>query len=178
ETVDTLASTSGSFLVEKTPLTSLHCLPTYTPMSISPTHKRQHKLLEEEPCNEKERAYQNALRDSYSREANYKSALLGMQSTVVLQSMYCDWVAGQLTALEEKRKKQKKGKLNADRLPKLLTGDAFQTLVEEHEVAAENEKAAHENRWKKREAQSELMAAWREADEARKQRNKECREVF
>ncbi|KIK76903.1 hypothetical protein PAXRUDRAFT_17872 [Paxillus rubicundulus Ve08.2h10] len=51
-------------------------------------------------------------------------------------------------------------------------------LVEEHEVAAENEKAAHESRQKLREVHCKLMAARREAEEYRKQRNKEHREVF
>ncbi|KAI6025988.1 hypothetical protein EDC04DRAFT_2573680 [Pisolithus marmoratus] len=114
-------------------------------MTITPTCKCWHRLLEEEPQNRKECAYQNALHESYNCEVNYKSALFWMQSTVVLQSTYCDQVSSQLAVVEEKWKKQKMGKLNADGLPKLLTGDAFRTLITKHDIAAEKEKAEREN---------------------------------
>ncbi|KAI6023064.1 hypothetical protein BKA83DRAFT_105977 [Pisolithus microcarpus] len=101
-----------------------------------------------------------------------------MESTVVLQSMYCNRLSGQLAAQEERQKKQKMGKLNADGLPKLLTGDAFQACVDEHEAAAKRDKAEQENWQKQKEVQSELMAAWKEMDNAWKQRNKERREAY
>ncbi|KAF9224097.1 hypothetical protein BS17DRAFT_753132 [Gyrodon lividus] len=87
----------------------------------------------EEPRNARETAYQTALHELEAREANFKSALLGMQSTVVLQGMFCERLSGQLAAQEEKLKKRKKGQLNGDGLPRLLTGDAFYGLVVEHE---------------------------------------------
>ncbi|KAG6370168.1 hypothetical protein JVT61DRAFT_12315 [Boletus reticuloceps] len=40
------------------------------------------------------------------------------------------------------------------------------------------EKVDHENRQKRKQAQSEMMATWKEADEARKQRNKKRREDY
>jgi hypothetical protein len=47
-------------------------------------------------------AYQTALHELKAREAQYKSTLLGMQSTVVLQGMFCERLSGQLAAQEEK----------------------------------------------------------------------------
>ncbi|KAF8835750.1 hypothetical protein BDN67DRAFT_865787, partial [Paxillus ammoniavirescens] len=86
-------------------------------------------LLEEEPKDETEMRYQSALQESYAREAQYKTALLGMQSAVVLQSMYCGCTAKQLAAQEETQKQRKKGQLNSDGLPRLLTCDNFFGLV-------------------------------------------------
>ncbi|KIK73765.1 hypothetical protein PAXRUDRAFT_64030, partial [Paxillus rubicundulus Ve08.2h10] len=97
-------------------------------------------LLDEEPTNEKEHAYQIALHESYSCEAQYKSALFGLQSTVILQSMYCDWLSKQLAAQEKSQKKKKKGQLNGNGLPRLLTGDQFYERVVEHQKNAEEEK--------------------------------------
>ena len=128
--MNSLASTSASFLVDNTPLTSeSHRVPEYTPSLISPTRKRTHELLGESPQNTKEQAYQHALRGSYEdwyhREERYKTALIGMQSFAILHVMYCDRLTAQLAAQEERQKKKKKGQLNGDGLPKLLTGDEF-----------------------------------------------------
>ncbi|KIK93751.1 hypothetical protein PAXRUDRAFT_46480, partial [Paxillus rubicundulus Ve08.2h10] len=178
EAVESLASTSASFLVEKTPLNSSHHLPTYVPSPVTPTRKRKHELLDEEPKNDKEHAYQTALHESYSREAQYKSALFGMQSTVILQSMYCDRVSEQLAAQEESQRKKKKGQLNGDGLPRLLTGDQFYECVVEHQKNTEEEKIVQKNRRKQREEQARLMTAWKEVDEEQKRRNKARREVY
>jgi len=134
--------------------------------------------LDEEPRTEKERAYQVALCESYDREAEYKGLQFGMQSTVVLQSMYCDHLSEQLAAQEEKKKRQKKGQLVGDGLPRLLTGDEFYQHVVEHEKVAAEEKIASENRQKQWEEQAVLLATWKEAEEARKQRNKERKDAY
>ena len=180
--MDSLASTSASFLADNTPLTSSHRVPEYTPSLISPTRKRTHELLGESPQNAKEQAYQHALQgsyeDSYHREGRYKTALLGMQSSAILHVMYCDRLTEQLAAQEERQKKKRKGQLNGDGLPKLLTGDEFYTRVVEHEKAIEQDKADRENRQKQREAQPQLMASWKKADEARKERNNVQKEAY
>lgn len=176
--MDSLASMSASFLADNTPLTSSHHVPEYTPSLISPTQKRTHELLDGSPQNTTEQAYQHALQDSYNQEARYKTALLGMQSSAVLHSMYCDRLTEQLAAQEEKQKKKRKGQLNGDGLPKLLTGDEFYMRVVEHEKALEQDKVDRENRQKQWEEQSQLMASWKEADEAQKERNKVQKEAY
>ncbi|KIK80084.1 hypothetical protein PAXRUDRAFT_39468, partial [Paxillus rubicundulus Ve08.2h10] len=179
ETMEALGSTSASFLTSDTPLTSSQCLPKYQPFPLTPTHKRKHASLEETPQTEMERAYyQSKLQEAYSKLAVQQSALLRMQSTVVLQSMYCDCVSEQLAAQEEKQKKRKTGQLNGDGLPRLLTGDEFYGQVVEHQKAAKEDKIERENRRKQKEAQSGVMAAWKEVDEARKRRNKDRRVAY
>ncbi|KIJ14531.1 hypothetical protein PAXINDRAFT_115849 [Paxillus involutus ATCC 200175] len=122
--------------------------------------------------------YQSALQESYAREAQYKTTLLGMQSAVVLQSMYCGHMAEQLAAQEEKQKKRKKGQLNGDGLPRLLTSDDFFGLVVERQKVVEEERVACENQQREKEELSGVMAVWKEVDNARKNRNKACREAY
>ena len=92
--------------------------------------------------------------------------------------MYCDRLTEQLAAQEEKQKKKRKGQLNGDGLPKLLTGNEFYMRVVEHEKALEQDKVDRENRQKQWEEQSQLMASWKEADEAQKERNKVQKEAY
>ncbi|KIK76113.1 hypothetical protein PAXRUDRAFT_170858, partial [Paxillus rubicundulus Ve08.2h10] len=126
----------------------------YQPSLLMPTHKWKHASLEETPQTKMACAYyQSKLQEAYSKSAVQNSTLLRMQSTVVLQSMYCDCVSGQLVAQEEKQKKLKTGQLNRDRLPRLLTGDEFYGQVVEHQKAAKEDKIEHKNRWKQKEAQ-------------------------
>ena len=178
DAVEALASTSASFLLDETPLTSADCLPTYAPILITPTRKRHHSLLDEEPQTLKERAYQDELRAAYSCEEGYKHALHGMQSTIVLQSMYCDRISEQLAAQDEAKKARKEGWLVGNGLPRLLTGDKFYQRVVDHERAAVQDKVANENRRKQKEQRSALLAEWKEVEEARKQRNKEQKAAY
>ncbi|KIK78243.1 hypothetical protein PAXRUDRAFT_164515, partial [Paxillus rubicundulus Ve08.2h10] len=96
-----------------------------------------------EPRNTREVAYQAVVHELMARDARHKCTLLGMQLTTVLQGMYCEWLSGQLAAQEEKQKKRKKGQLTGDGLPRLLTGDAFYSLVVKHEEMSAIEAAAH-----------------------------------
>ncbi|KAF9238275.1 hypothetical protein BU15DRAFT_47895 [Melanogaster broomeanus] len=96
----------------------------------------------------------------------------------VLQSIYCGRMAEQLAAQEEKHKKAKKGQLNGDGLPRLLTGDDFFDLVVERQKALEEEKVAKEIRQREKEELSGVIAVWKEADKERKNRNKARREAF
>ncbi|KIK90544.1 hypothetical protein PAXRUDRAFT_44254, partial [Paxillus rubicundulus Ve08.2h10] len=179
DAVESLASMSASFLVDGTPLTSSHHLPQFMPSPVTPTrHKHMHSLLNEEPANEKECTYQAALHESYAREFMSKSALVGMQSTAVLQSMFCDRLSGQLAAQEEKRKKKKKGQLNGDGLLRLLTGDEFYNRVVAHQEACEELKMAQEDCCKQKEEQSAILTEWRKAEKEQKKRNAMCRQAY
>ena len=132
EAVEALTSTSTAFLVDGSPISSSHQVPTYLPPPLTLTRKHKCTLLDEEPHNEREQAYQDALSAAYAHEAQYKSALVGSQATLVLQTMYVDQVTKELANNEERRKKRKKGQLNGDGLSKLLTGDEFYNCVVEH----------------------------------------------
>lgn len=104
DAVDSLTTTSAAFLVCDTPITSQDHLPIFTSTPFTPTRKQKHSILDREPETEFERECQDALRDAYEHEAGYKGALYGMQSTVVLQGMFCDRMSSQLAAVEEKKK--------------------------------------------------------------------------
>lgn len=178
-TIESLASTSASFLVDEDPLTSSHQLPEYILPPQILTCKRKHVLLEDEPENEKEQAYQDALREAHVCETQYKRALTGMQSTMVLQSMFCERLSGQLATQEEKqKKKRKKGQLNGDGLPRLLTSDEFYNRVVQHENACEEEEVARESRRNQREERAALMVIWQEAENERRKRNESRKETY
>ncbi|KAG1877152.1 hypothetical protein C8R48DRAFT_591462 [Suillus tomentosus] len=170
---------SAAFLVSSSPVQSTHSLPTFISTPITPTHKRKHDLLETEPESAKEQLYQDALRSAYDRKTHYKSTLVGMQSTIVLQSMFCDWLSSQFAAQDEKKKKTKKGgQLVGDGLPRLLTSDKFHHRVVEHQRVAEEEEVAHEARRIEREGRTELLKSWKEAEAVRLVRNEACRTAY
>ncbi|KAG1727286.1 uncharacterized protein EDB91DRAFT_1239549 [Suillus paluster] len=148
-----LASTSAAFLISSSPVQSTHSLPTFILIPITLTRKQNHDLLKTEPESAKE-----------------KFSLVGMQSAIVLQSMFCDRLSSQLTAQEEKKKNSKKGgQLVGDGLPKLLTGDEFHHCVVEHQRAAEEEEAG----WR-----TELLKLWKEVEAAWLVRNEACRTAY
>ncbi|KAG2738869.1 hypothetical protein P692DRAFT_201672883, partial [Suillus brevipes Sb2] len=93
-------------------------------------------VLDHQPETEHERECHDALREAYKREDYYKGALYGMQSTAVLQEMYCKTLSSQLAAQEEKKLARKWEKLVGDGLPRLLTGDEFYRSVVDHNNAA------------------------------------------
>ncbi|KAI9573867.1 hypothetical protein HD554DRAFT_2202030 [Boletus coccyginus] len=101
-----------------------------------------------------------------------------MQSTAVLNSLYCGHLSEQLAAQEERQKKQKKGQLNGDGLPRLLMGEEFYTRVVQHEETVEQDQIEHKICRKQKEIQSRLMTSWKEQDNARKQRNKEQKTAY
>ncbi|KAG6374180.1 hypothetical protein JVT61DRAFT_4833 [Boletus reticuloceps] len=69
-------------------------------------------------------------------------------------------------------------KLVGDGLPRLLMGDEFYKRVINHEKAMEDEKVMSKIHRKQKEQQSNLFLAWKEADDARKKRNKEQKTAY
>ncbi|KAG1848680.1 hypothetical protein F4604DRAFT_1812073 [Suillus subluteus] len=178
QALDDLASSSASFLVSDTPITSRDHLPAFTPTPFTPTRKRKHAVLDHQPETEHEHECHNALREAYEREDYYKGALYGMQSTAVLQEMYCKTLSSQLAAQEEKKLARKREKLVGDGLPRLLTGDEFYRSVVVHNNAADAEVAARESRRQERDERASLMKAWKEEDAKRLERNEVRRQEY
>lgn len=174
--VNSLASTSASFLVSSSPLHSSSQFPRYIPASISPSRKRKSKLLDFEPETQREWALQQGLVAAHEREAAQKAMMGGMQSTIILQGMYCDSLHGQLAAQEEaKNNSKKRGKLMGNGLPCYLSGDAFYTRVVDHEKAAADEEVAKQARKEGREQRAAVLEEWKKTEEARKKRNRELK---
>ncbi|KAF8837151.1 hypothetical protein BDN67DRAFT_909773 [Paxillus ammoniavirescens] len=179
QVVSTLASTSAAFLVSPSPITSSQRLPQFIPTPLTPMRKRKHDLLEVEPETEREQALHKALDESYTRELYYRSTLVGIQLNIVLQSMYCDKLSGQLAAQEErKNKKNKGGHLVSDGLPRLLTGEDFFNKVVDHQKVAEEEATVKEAWRVEREEMADLVKVWKDAEAAWLERNKERRLAY
>ncbi|EGO04738.1 hypothetical protein SERLA73DRAFT_68404 [Serpula lacrymans var. lacrymans S7.3] len=92
--------------------------------------------------------------------------------------MFCGCLSGQLAAQEEKQKRRKKGQLNSDGLPRLLTGDEFYNRVLEHQTILDAAKAAQEDCCKQKEEQSGALTEWKKLKKLRKTRNTAHREAY
>jgi hypothetical protein len=109
-----LAQSSASFIVQPSPITANDQLPVFAPLQMSPTHKRRHELLEREPEDSVEKDYQDALHESYNREARLKMEVIGLHAAGVLNGIYCNRLHSQLAAQEEKEQNAKKKKRQID----------------------------------------------------------------
>ena len=89
-----LATTSASFLVSPTPISSISHLPAFTPIRISPNIHRYDTLLAEEPATEHEKLLMAALRDSQEAYATQKVVITKMQAETTLQCTYDEDIRG------------------------------------------------------------------------------------
>ena len=67
--------------------------------------KQKYTLLVDEPSNKKEAAYQKALLESQAHDIQSKATMIGMQSTIVVQGLFCERLSSQLAGQEDKQKK-------------------------------------------------------------------------
>ncbi|KAG6378306.1 hypothetical protein JVT61DRAFT_14027 [Boletus reticuloceps] len=130
------------------------------------------------PKNSIKESYQEALHQSYACEDMMKADLLRAQSAMVLQSVYCTRIKGQLAAREEKEhtRRVKKAKLMGDGLPRYLTGDEFYHQVAENEKRQVEGERRQEVQQKQQDEQAEAIAIWRQAESSHIERNKACRQ--
>ena len=178
-----LSSTEYGFLLSKSPIKASSNPPTLPTIEISPIKvranaksKRQEAvkldLLTAPMETAMEKALQKALIAKNSEALYYKNHAAALQSTMVLQRIYCLRVRRQLNTKEIKdKKKGKKGKILGDGLPRLLTGDAFLEVLDEYEAAEEEaarRKAARDAL--KAEYEAELEE-WEKNEKGRKNRN-------
>ncbi|KAG1888132.1 hypothetical protein F4604DRAFT_2032175 [Suillus subluteus] len=82
-----------------------------------------------------------------------------MQSTVVLQSMFCDRLSNSARGTRGEENGKKNAPLVGDGMPRLLTGDEFYNQVSEHRRAAEEESCSQ-----RKEGRAAAMAVWKEAE--------------
>ena len=110
----------------------------------------------------------------------YKTQALHMQVEMVLQGLYCEWLHSQLATQEQKKKKNKGGKLSRDGMPqaRLLTSDDFMAKVmaqDEAQAAAARQKKV----WQEgRQRRAVEVAEWHEAEKLRKTRNEEWQQEW
>jgi hypothetical protein len=175
--LDSIATTSASFITSTSPLLSSSEPPVFKTTAISPVkHGQNQLLLDEKPTTHQSHLLQDALREVIAENTTQKERLLEMQATTVLHTIYVDRARRQLQEHENVRKKKKSKRIMSDGMPHLLDGDEFFNKVvqaEEAQQKAAEEKAA---RKEQREKHAELLAEWKREEKARKERNKVVKE--
>ncbi len=165
--IDSLAQSSGSFLLSSSPITSAIPPPLYSTQIISPVKRRYTKLLDLEPGTEHEQALQDALRASEDTVNNQKTWMRGMQATTVIQNSYVGQTHTRLQEHEERKKQpRKRSRLNGDGRPKLVTGDEFTDRVRTHEEEADQEEAAKEARGEAVKKYKVAVEEWKKLEES------------
>lgn len=163
-----LAQTSAGFLLSSSPVKSssnvpLH-IPNYLPPLPTPTD-----LLSSIPNTILEERLLLSLQQYAQRELQYYSALTEMQAALVLQSLYCERLQGQLFAKETKDSAPKAtGKLASDGLPRCLTADEFVEQVQAYVQRQLNESAEKDKRKQAKEEYFKAVENWAKLEDARK----------
>lgn len=165
--VSELAATDVGYLASHSVVKSSSEPPDIATNTISPIKKRTPRNspeLLEIPTrpNTTERRLQDALIAKQSEVDYWKSRAVELQSTMVLQRLYCGRVRRQLLAKEQKASKSKKkgGKLMGDGLGRILTEDEFYQRVQEHSAAQEEEEIDKEARKQARETRAAEIVLW------------------
>ena len=171
-----LQNSSASFLVTNEPIRSdqeLPPLPTVLiPPSQHPSHSKYRLLLEGENVTMRESLLTDALRDREQYIGWVKGVMSGQQGATVIRDIYAQNIRAQLEAHEAKQSRKKSTRLNADGMPKLLTGSAFhQAVIDADDRKKAAEQSKHE-RGLAKQAFKKAKDAWESAEMDRKNRNK------
>lgn len=167
-----LHSTSSGFIFSSSPIKASSSLPLYVTPSQQPVEIPR-GLLERVPETTLEECLQDALAELVQREAQQQGTIIGLQANMVLQSLYCERVRGQLNAREAAgREKKGSGKLLGDGLPRLLTGDDFIAKVQDFAQRQLDEEDARLQKRQEREQYAALLAEWKLRDDVRKLKDK------
>ncbi|KAJ3892212.1 hypothetical protein GG344DRAFT_45795 [Lentinula edodes] len=172
-----LQNTSTSFIVHSSPIMADSALlPEYSSFIFSPEKgsipSASNPLLSQPPSTIFEEKLQKALHTLTKKYSILKEQAIIMQSSMVLNTAYCNRLREQLAAQEESRKRTAKGKLMGDGQPRLLTSREFVQRVEEFTKAAlEKESAANEKRANK-EDRAAMKVTWEKLQQDRDEQNK------
>ncbi|KAJ7226500.1 hypothetical protein B0H12DRAFT_1030463 [Mycena haematopus] len=178
--VDSLSSTSASFLVSSSPLQSTSAPPAFKPYTISPIkgESRYSHLFERAPRTAQEAELISALRESEGRDNGRKRSMVEMQASTVLAGLYNSRAQSQLQAAEERKRRKMGNKKMGDGKAKYFSGDDFYQLCVEDDQKKEDEAAEKEKRRAEREAHAERVATWQEANDGIRARNAERRTEY
>jgi hypothetical protein len=168
-----LASTSASFLVSESPISSTSRLPAFMALIISPTLHQHDALLEKEPATENEKLLIAALRESQQTNTTQKVIIMKMQAETILQCTYVEDIRGQLQGQEEKKSKasQTGRLLKGDGKARVLTQDEFFEGVQAMHEARDAAKEASSKRKDAKERYKEAAEAWKVRNKDRLERN-------
>jgi hypothetical protein len=176
--LQTIRTSSSSFMVSSSPIQSTSAPPTFAPTPISPYSQKKARysvLLSEPPSNVREEELQNSVRELLVASKHHTSQIVNMQSSLVLNGAYCDLVRGQLAAQEDSKKSKKKGRLVGDGMPRLLTSNEFVRRVVAFQKTAEDTAVESEKRRVTKAERKEAMTGWRRLEKIRKDENQAIR---
>ncbi|KAJ7205221.1 hypothetical protein GGX14DRAFT_368115 [Mycena pura] len=178
--VDSLSSTSVSYLSTSSPLKSTSAPPAFKPYTISPVRNQSRylHLLDGAPRTAREAAFMQALDESEARDNSHKRAMVEMQASTMLADMYSKRAQSQLQGAEERKRRKTGNRKMGDGKAKYFSGDDFYKLCVEDEQRKEEEVAAKERRQADKEVHAGRIAAWQEANEAIRTRNAARREEY
>ncbi|KAJ3966652.1 hypothetical protein EV361DRAFT_853970 [Lentinula raphanica] len=139
EGIDALYNSSASFLVHSSPLRAeTAMIPAFSTFTVSPAMKSlSDSVLDEPPATAREEELQKAVLYWKRKYRILKEQAISMQSSMVLNTAYCNRLRAQLAAQEESRKRTSKARLVGDGLPRLLTSEAFVNRVEAFQKAVD-----------------------------------------
>lgn len=111
--------------------------------------------------------------DAMARDpAQLVSLVNDQRAMILLQSVYVEGVRYQLEVSEKKKAQPaKKGRVNGDGMPKVLTSEEFVAVVQAHKLAQEVEAGAKEKRRVEKENRAAVLAEWKEQSKRRKEEN-------
>ncbi|KAJ7053423.1 hypothetical protein C8F01DRAFT_996450 [Mycena amicta] len=178
--VDSLSTTSASFLTSTSPLKSTSLPPAFKTFTISPIKQtaRYPELLERPPATAREQELVDALRSYERRDVARKTSMIEMQASLVLAGMYVDRTHGQLQAQEEKKNKKKSRRKMGDGKAKYFTGDEFLKLCEDDEAAKNKAEVEKADRQVQREAHAGELVAWKKENDLIRERNEAKKAQF
>ncbi|KAJ7116134.1 hypothetical protein C8R43DRAFT_902513 [Mycena crocata] len=178
--VDSLGSTSASFLTSSSPLKSTSVPPAFKPYTISPikSQSRYSHLFNEAPKTTREAELMLALQESEGRDNARKRSMLEMQALTMLAGMYNERAQSQLQATEERKRRKTGNRKRGDGTAKYYSGDDFYKLCVDDEQRKLDEVAEKEKRQAGREAYAQKLATWQQANDVIRARNAERRKEF
>lgn len=165
-----LQSSSAGFIFSPSPIKSSSTLPLHV-TALNMPFPVPREILTKVPETELEQQLQDSYFELAQREAAQHGALLGVQACMVLQSLYCERLRGQLFAKETNSKRKKGGgKLLGDGLPRCLTADDFFAKVQEFVEKQAQDEVARARRKEDRGHHTAALANWKRLEDERKKR--------
>ncbi|KAF5344652.1 hypothetical protein D9758_016411 [Tetrapyrgos nigripes] len=171
--INNLQKTSTSFLVSDTPIDAatavLPHMPTFQFSPMKPDLNAA--LLKTPPSTEREEILLLELRKIMRKYNSLKETAISLQSSLVLNSVYCDTLHERLAAQEEMKKHISKARLMGDGMPKLLTSEEFVNRVEEFMRESEEKAKQLQDKQASKEEIAAARREWSALCAARKKEN-------
>ncbi|KAJ3518540.1 hypothetical protein NMY22_g13623 [Coprinellus aureogranulatus] len=179
--VNELKGTSAGYLFGNSPIKSTHSPPDMPLETISPQKNTERQvyiqgLLGRKATTKFERLLKAALEEECARSQHWKTRTVYLQSTLVLQQLFCRRLRCQLKAKETKAGKRSNRKLKNPGLGRVITDDEFFNELKEQREAEEREAQRKVQRKSAEERYAEAVAAWKKGETDRAEENERRRE--